>query len=177
MNRRVLWVGLALTVPLVAVLFANLGRDPRAIRSPLIGKAAPAFALPTADGAAAVELGELRGRVVVVNFWATWCVPCFEEHEVLARGAEQFADRAQFLGVVYQDEVARVERYLNRFGQSYPALLDEGGQTAIAYGVGGVPETYFISPEGVIVEKYEGPLTSRALGALVESAARHGDGS
>lgn len=177
MNRRVLWVGLALSVPLVAVLVANLGRDPRAIRSPLIGRAAPAFALPTADGAASVDLTELRGRVVVLNFWATWCIPCFEEHEVLARGAEQFADRAQFLGVVYQDEVEKVHRYLERFGQSYPSLLDEGGQTAIAYGVGGVPETYFISPDGVIVEKYEGALTSRALSALVESAARHGAGS
>jgi cytochrome c biogenesis protein CcmG/thiol:disulfide interchange protein DsbE len=109
---------------------------------------------------------------VVLNFWATWCVPCYQEHPVLAAGASRYPDVA-FVGVVYEDEEARVERYLREQGGSYPSLMDDGGKTAIAYGVYGVPETFFIAPDGTIVEKHTGPLTEGRLRTLV-ARARNG---
>jgi len=171
MNRTVVLAGAALALPLVGVLFANLGNDPHSVDSPLIGQPAPRFALPTVETGGIVRLDELRGRVVVVNFWATWCVPCFQEHQVLMEGARRWPDAA-FLGVIYQDEVARVKRFSAERGAAYPSLMDEQGRTAIAYGVYGVPETFFISPDGVIVDKFVGPLTPRELVARVERARR-----
>src|SRR5205807_716500 len=142
-NRRVLIAGLAIVLPLVAVLVMNLGRDPHSIRTPLIGRPAPPFSLTPVGGGAPIDLRSLRGRPVVVNFWATWCVPCFEEHAALAAAARTFSD-AQFLGIVYEDEESRTQAFLAQHGSAYPSLLDSDGKTAIDYGVFGVPETFFI---------------------------------
>jgi len=171
MNRTVVLAGTALALPLVGVLFANLGHDPHTVDSPLIGQRAPEFALPTVEEGEIVRLEALRGKVVVVNFWATWCVPCFQEHQVLMEGSRRLDDAA-FLGVIYQDEAARVKQFSAERGAAYPSLMDEEGKTAIAYGVYGVPETFFISPDGTIVDKYVGPLTPRELVARVERARR-----
>jgi cytochrome c biogenesis protein CcmG/thiol:disulfide interchange protein DsbE len=168
-NRRVLGVGLAVVVPLLAILFLNLGRDPRTVRSPLIGRAAPAFALVPAGGGEPVSLDSLRGRTVVVNFWATWCVPCFQEHAALTGAARALRD-VQFLGVVYEDEETRIRAFLRERGAAYPSLLDPGGKTAMAYGVFGVPETFFIDGKGRIVEKFSGPLDPGTIAALVARA-------
>lgn len=101
-NARVLLVGLAVVVPLVAVLLLNLGRNPHMIASPLVGRAAPDFALQTLDGQP-VTLASLRGRPVVLNFWASWCIPCLDEHPLLLQAARALGERVTFLGVVYQD--------------------------------------------------------------------------
>lgn len=170
MNRKVLIAGLALVVPLVVILRIGLGRDPHVVRSPLVGRTAPSFALRPVGGGPPVSLESLRGRAVALNFWATWCGPCSEEHEVLAGGARTWGDRVQFLGVVYEDQEDAVQEYLRRKGSAYPSLFDEGGKTAIAFGVYGVPETFFISPGGTIVEKFVGPLTPSALSATLGKA-------
>ncbi len=169
MNRRVLVAGLAVTLPLVALLVVSLGRDPHRMDAPLVGRPAPPFALRPAGGGQPVTLESLRGRPVLVNFWATWCVPCFQEHPVLTAGSRRYPDVA-FLGVVYEDEEPRVQRYLREQGGAYPSLMDDGGKTAIAYGVYGVPETYAIAPDGTIVDKHTGPLTDGRLRALVDKA-------
>jgi len=173
MNRKVLIAGLVLVAPLVAVLLIGLGRDPRVVRSPLVGREAPPFALRPVGGGAPVSLASLRGKPVVVNFWATWCVPCIEEHGVLGSGARSWEGRAHFLGVVYQDEENSIADFLRRQGSAYPTLVDEGGKTAIAFGVYGVPETFFISPDGVVVEKSMGPLDAAALSANLQKALGH----
>lgn len=157
MNRKVLGAGLALSLPLLVILFANLGRDPHAVASPLIGRTAPPFSLSPVDGGPPISLASLKGRPVVVNFWATWCIPCLEEHAALSTAAERLGSGAQFLGVVYEDEAPQVQRFLEQRGKAYPSLLDGDGKTAIAYGVYGVPETYFIDPQGTIVAKFVGP--------------------
>jgi cytochrome c biogenesis protein CcmG, thiol:disulfide interchange protein DsbE len=170
-NLKVLGVGAAVAAPLLAILVMNLGRDPHYVRSPLVGTMAPPFALSPVDGGGAgVRLDALRGRAVVLNFWATWCVPCLQEHEALADGARAFLD-VQFAGVVYEDDEARTRRFLAQRGaEAYPMLLDPGGKTAIAYGVFGVPETFFIDRSGRIVDKYVGPLDRETLAALVRKA-------
>ena|SRR5579872_1068929 len=170
MNRTVLIIGIAITLALVAVLFVGLGKDPQAIDSPLVGKPAPPFVLRAVGSGEDINLANLRGKPVVVNFWATWCVPCFEEHPVLLENARQIGPRVQFLGVVFNDSESKISTFLLRNGMAYPTLLDEQGKTAIAYGVGGVPETFFIDRNGIIVAKYVGPMDTDILQANVAKA-------
>jgi cytochrome c biogenesis protein CcmG, thiol:disulfide interchange protein DsbE len=170
MNRRVLLAGALVALPLVGLLFASLGRDPHKVDSPLIGKPAPPFDLAPIGGGARISLQSLRGRPVVLNFWATWCVPCFQEHPVLNLAASTMGKDVTFLGVIYEDDEAKVAAFLKERGASFPELKDDEGKTAIAYGVYGVPETFFISPTGEIVSKYVGPLDMDTLVALVQKA-------
>ncbi|HLA79654.1 MAG TPA: redoxin domain-containing protein [Vicinamibacteria bacterium] len=170
MNRKVLLVGLLLVVPLLGLLLANLGRDPRRVDSPMIGKPAPPFSLKPVAGGETVSLDALRGKTVVLNFWATWCAPCFEEHGELQRAARSLGPEVRFFGVVYEDEEERVRTFLKQQGSAYPSLLDDGGKIAIAYGVYGVPETYFISPQGVITSKYAQPLDEATIRRAVREA-------
>jgi cytochrome c biogenesis protein CcmG/thiol:disulfide interchange protein DsbE len=169
MNRTVLIVGIAITLALVAVLFVGLGKDPGEIQSPLVGKPAPPFALKAVGSGQTIDVAALRGKPVVINFWATWCVPCYQEHPVLVENARQIPD-VQFIGVVFNDTEDKINEFLSKRGSSYPTLLDQEGKTAIAYGVGGVPETYFLNRQGVIVAKFTGPMTTEILQSNVAKA-------
>lgn len=169
MNRRVLAVGLVLTLPLVGVLMAGLGRE-MTVRSPLVGRPAPAFSLRPVGGGNPIGTAELRGQPAVVNFWATWCVPCYQEHGVLTRAARTLEGRVRFVGVVYEDSEENVQRFSREQGTSYPSLVDTEGRTAIAYGIFGVPETYFLDANGTIVSKYIGPLDEQRLAAELAKA-------
>jgi cytochrome c biogenesis protein CcmG, thiol:disulfide interchange protein DsbE len=171
LNRKVLVAGAVVALPLLGLLFANLGRDPHKVDSPLIGRPAPPFTLVPIGGGPAVTLDTFRGKVVVLNFWATWCVPCYEEHPALQAAARTMGRDVEFAGVIYEDEDAKVRAFLKQQGSAYPHFMDEGSKTAIAYGVYGVPETYFISPDGVVTDKYVGPLNPTALAALVARAS------
>jgi cytochrome c biogenesis protein CcmG/thiol:disulfide interchange protein DsbE len=131
----------------------------------------PAPALKLADLAGKVhDLADYRGRVVVLNFWATWCVPCFQEHPLLVGAARSLGERARFVGVIYEDSEEQVRAFLARQGSAYPSLVDPGSRTAIAFGVFGVPETYFIDAEGKIAAKHIGPLDAASLEAKLRQA-------
>ena len=171
MNRTVLIIGIIIVAAIVIVLFAGLGKDPQHIDSPLIGKPAPPFALKAVNSAETIDLESLRGKPVIVNFWATWCVPCYEEHPTLVANARQL-DQVQFVGVVFNDTEDKIQSFLRERGSAYPTLLDQQGKTAIAYGVGGVPETYFINPAGTIVAKFEGPMSTEQLQENLAKALR-----
>jgi cytochrome c biogenesis protein CcmG/thiol:disulfide interchange protein DsbE len=162
-NRRVLAAGLLVVAPLIAVLLLNLGRDPHSIRSPLVGHTAPAFALTPVGGGPPITLESLKGRPLVLNFWATWCAPCIQEHPTLVDTASALRGDVQFLGVVYEDDEDRVRAFLQRRVAPYPSLLDPEAKTAIAYGVAGVPETYFIDAAGVIQAKAAYPLDANTM--------------
>lgn len=172
MNRRVMLIGAVVTVPVVAALAASFGRDPHEIRTPMIGRPAPAFALRDVTTSEELSLAALRGTPVVINFWATWCVPCLQEHAALVSTAASRGSDVQFIGVVYDDTPERVREFLQQHGRAYPSLLDEHGRTAIAYGVYGVPETFFVNRSGVIAAKHTGALTTTLLTRNLEAASQ-----
>ena len=163
MNRTVLAVGIVIAAALVVILFVGLGKDPSEIRSPLIGKPAPEFALREVGTGRVVDLSQYRGKPIILNFWATWCGPCWEEHPVLVANARMLQPDVQFLGVVFQDSEDKILGFLQQRGSSYPTVVDDKGKTAIAYGIGGVPETFFVDANGVIRAKYAGPMSSEIL--------------
>lgn len=171
LNRRVLVLGLLVVIPLLVVLLMNLGRNPHMVRSPLVGRAAPPFTLTPVGGGAPVSLESLRGRPVVLNFWATWCTPCIQEHPALSGVAAARPD-VTFLGVVYQDEEARIRDFQRRYGSTYPSLVDPDGKTSIAYGIAGVPETFFIDRTGTIVEKVSYALSAEEIQSQLARMAR-----
>ena len=173
MNRTVLSIGLFIAAAIIGILFVGLGKDPQAIASPLVGRPAPPFALREVGTGKTIELAQLRGRPVILNFWATWCGPCYEEHPTLVANARELQPNVQFLGVVFQDTEDKIQKFLNDRGNAYPTVVDDSGKTAIAYGVGGVPETFFVDKDGVIRAKFTGPLTTELLQAnLVKAMAR-----
>ena len=171
MNRTVLIIGLVIVAAIVIVLFAGLGKDPQHIDSPLIGRDAPRFTLKAVGTGEMIDIQSLRGKPVILNFWATWCGPCYEEHPTLVANARVLPN-VQFVGVVFNDDEDKIMRFLAERGTAYPTLLDANGKTAIAYGIGGVPETFFINPAGKIVAKFEGPLSTEALQANLAKALR-----
>lgn len=171
LNPRVLLVGLGVVLPLLFVLLTNLGRDPHAVRSPLVGRPAPPFTMTPVGGGTPVSLESLRGRPVVLNFWATWCAPCMQEHPALNRVAAARPE-VTFLGVVYQDEDARIVEFQRRYGSAYASLVDPEGKTAIAYGIAGVPETFFIDTKGTIVAKVSQALSVDEIQQNLARAAR-----
>jgi len=170
MNRVVLIAGIVIALALVGILAAGLGKDPQAIVSPLIGKPAPGFALKAVGTGETIDLSQFRGKPVVLNFWATWCRPCWDEHPVLTENAQLMGSRVQFVGVVFQDDEKKITDFLQQRGWAYPTLVDDRGKTAIAYGVGGVPETFFLDKNGKIVAKFDGPMSSDILQSNLRKA-------
>lgn len=174
MNKKVLFGGLLLVIPPLLLFAASFGKDTRTVRSPLIGREAPPFTLRTVQDDKPLTLAGLKGKPAVVNFWATWCEPCKVEHGVLTRAAGMYKDEVQFVGIVYDDEKPRIEAFLERYGSGYPALIDEGGKAAIAYGVTGIPETFFLDASGKVVSKYMGPIDADTLRQRVEEIRKGG---
>jgi cytochrome c biogenesis protein CcmG, thiol:disulfide interchange protein DsbE len=153
----------ALVVPLGLLFLSGFGRDPSQIPSPLIGHPAPAWTLATLDGGSLSTDG-LAGRAYVVNFWASWCGPCVDEHPVLASASTDHHDEVTIVGVLYQDTTADATAWLVEHGDAgYPNLVDDDGALAIDYGVTGPPESYFVDADGVVRAKQFGPLTAESM--------------
>lgn len=153
-----------LAIPLGWVLFTGLGRDPSEIPSPLVGKPMPAFSGPSLDGQT-LSSTTFAGAPIVVNFWASWCIPaCVDEHPVLMDLAARYGDEVQLVGILYDDTPQDALEFLVRYGDGgWPHLIDESGAVALAFGVLGPPETFFVDAEGVVRAKHYGPLTEAAL--------------
>ena len=148
---------------MLAFLAIGLQLKPREIPSPLIDKAAPRFSLPTlAVPEQTLSSQDLRGKVWVLNVWASWCVACREEHPLLVEMAKLNA--VPIFGLNYKDKRADALGWLARFGNPYTASLsDTEGLVGIDYGVYGVPETFVIDKAGVIRHKVIGPVTAEAI--------------
>jgi cytochrome c biogenesis protein CcmG, thiol:disulfide interchange protein DsbE len=144
-RHRARWIALAAGVfvaVLAVVLATQVGTDPRADtnRSHLVGKDAPTFDLPTLDGNQ-VRSDELAGKVVVVNFWNSWCIPCLQEHQALVDFYERHSDDPTFamVGIVRDDTESAVRRYVEDEGVPYTVAFDPGGRAALDFGTRGQP--------------------------------------
>jgi cytochrome c biogenesis protein CcmG, thiol:disulfide interchange protein DsbE len=154
---------------LLALFAWGLTRDPKLIPSPLIGKEAPPFTLELFEGGA-FRLEEQRGNVVVLNVWASWCYPaCWNEAPRLEAAWRQYRDQGvMVVGLNYQDREAEARAFIHRFGKTFPNGPDKGSKIAIAYGVYGVPETFFIDHAGWIYPKHIGEISGETLAAKIE---------
>jgi cytochrome c biogenesis protein CcmG/thiol:disulfide interchange protein DsbE len=179
-RRRHGWRTVAIVLaPLIlfALLLATgLGKDPRALPSELIGKPAPGFSLPRIDADGTIDSNDLAGQVVVVNFWASWCVPCRDEHPALEAAWGRYRERGVVvLGVSFEDTPEGAMDFRDELGGDWPLASDPGSKTAIAYGVFGVPETFVIAPDGTISAKTTGAVTYDWLTDEIERALRTGN--
>jgi cytochrome c biogenesis protein CcmG/thiol:disulfide interchange protein DsbE len=156
----------------LAVLGVALARGGPTASSPLVGATAPDFRLTSLDGTS-IALSEERGSPVVVSFWASWCEPCDREVPLLARAADDHAaDGLVVLGIVFADDADSARAFLRSHGARYPALLDPDTATAVAFGVYGIPETFFVDRDGRIAARRIGELTWPDLEADVASLLR-----
>ena len=154
---------LALFVGLVIFLAIGLRRDPHEVPSPLINKPAPAFQLPQLhEQAKTFSPQEMRGKVWLLNVWASWCISCREEHPVLLALAR--SGEVPLYGLNYKDQRKDAIAWLDELGNPYLlSAADLDGRVGIDYGVYGAPETYLIDRDGVIRFKHIGPLTPAVL--------------
>jgi cytochrome c biogenesis protein CcmG/thiol:disulfide interchange protein DsbE len=155
-----------LAVAFLAQLYS--GRDLSAIPSALIGEAAPTTKLPPLEGSnlPGLDSDRFRGRVTVVNVWASWCGPCREEHPVLIALSKD--KRFDLEGLNYKDAPKNALAFLGELGSPYSAVgVDTSGRTAIDWGVYGVPETYVVDRAGLIRYRHVGPLSEEAVNALL----------
>jgi len=174
MRRRLLTLVavIAPAVGLLALLGYGFTREARYIPTPFLAKPAPAFALTLFDGSA-LRLGDLRGKVVFLNFWASWCPPCRAEARTLEAAWQKYRDQGVvFVGVNIQDEEENARAFIQEFGITYPNGIDRGSRIAIDYGVWGLPETYFIDREGRITHKQIGALGWITIATKIEDALR-----
>lgn len=170
------WVAAGLAAAFLGLLGFGLTRDARELPSALIGREAPGFRAPTLSGDT-LSLEALRGDVVLLNFWASWCGPCRVEHPVLLRAERAWGDRVHVVGVVYQDSRAAARRFMEQLGGDWPSVVDPGSRIAIDYGVYGPPETFFVSPDGVVARKQIGPVTWPLVRSTVDSLLAAGAAS
>jgi len=169
MRKHLTWILPLAALPALWLLFQGMGVDKYTLPSPLEGNVAPTFQLQTMDGDS-IDLADLSGKAVVLNFWASWCIPCRQEHDVLkAAEATYDPEQALVLGIVYQDTEENARRFLAALGGDWTQLLDPTQRTAIDYGVYGVPETFFISPDGQIAHKQVGPVTWSIVQSMLDS--------
>jgi cytochrome c biogenesis protein CcmG, thiol:disulfide interchange protein DsbE len=175
-RARTIAIILAPLVLFALLLASGLGKDPRALPSELIGKAAPAFTLPRIDADGTISSQDLAGQVVVLNFWASWCLPCREEHDDLDAAWGRYRDRGVVvLGVLFEDTREGATDFRQELGGDWPIADDPGSKTAISYGVFGVPETFVIAADGTIAAKTTGAVTYEWLTDHIEAALRKGN--
>jgi cytochrome c biogenesis protein CcmG, thiol:disulfide interchange protein DsbE len=172
MKRWQYLLPLGIFVVLLGFLGVGLNLNPREVPSPLIGKPAPAFELTRLeDPARTVRRDELLGKVWVLNVWASWCLPCREEHPLFVElGSKGIVP---IYGLNYKDKREDAMRWLQRFGDPYAATLWDGdGRVGIDYGVYGVPETFVIDKQGVVRFKHVGPVTPEVIRNKIEPLVR-----
>lgn len=172
--RRGRWIALVggLTVLGFSVLLAaTVGVDPNNRGGQALGKPVPDFDLPTVDGTLVSSRG-LAGKAYIVNFWNSWCIPCRAEHPALDAFYRRHAGEVDFamLGIVRDDSESAVRKYVADTNMRWTIAFDPHGQASLGFGTFGQPETYAISPAGVVVGAKIGPSTIQALEAMLARA-------
>lgn len=172
--RTLRWVALGLAVVAVAFVVVLATRDSAqevAANSPLLGKIAPEVTGRELDGRT-VRLSQFRGRYVLMNFFATWCTPCLREHDDLMRfqGNHTATGDATVLGVIFDDDPDNVRRFFEQRGGDWPVITDDSGKVSLDFGVRGPPESFLISPEGIVLTRIIGGVDSGRLENLLAQA-------
>jgi cytochrome c biogenesis protein CcmG, thiol:disulfide interchange protein DsbE len=174
MSRISLFLPLAIFLALVGLLYAGFSLDdPHRLPSAMVGRAFPAFELPRLDDEQRMATeAEVKGRVALVNVWATWCPTCKAEHAELMRIHEKTG--LPIIGINYKDDPAAARRWLAQYGDPYEfSIVDRDGRLGIELGVYGAPETFVIDAQGVIVHKRVGDVNRRVweneIAPVVES--------
>ena len=164
-------VPLLLAVVLVVGVAGGAGLLTPALR---VGDRAPEFALADLNGEP-VRLADYVGRPVLVNFWASWCLPCREEFPILAEALEAHAGIGlAVIGIVYRDRSEAARAFGDQLGATWPLVMDPGERVARAYGVFGPPESWLVGPDGIVVSRHIGPFTAEELAEeLVLLATNH----
>ena len=171
---RLVAVGVLVVAAALVALLAT--RQPATVveaDTPLLGKPAPPLSGTTLAGRS-FDMSSLRGRWVFVNFFASWCPPCQQEEPGLVAFASQHrsAGDVVLVGVVFDDADSSARRFLAQSGAAWPAVTDPDGQIALDYGVRGPPETFLVSPDGVVTAHFDGPVTSAGLDSWLAEAQR-----
>ena len=176
-RRRVApWIAGAVGVVLLSLVVLLATRDPATMtvaRSPLVGRPAPELTGESVlDDDTTVRLSTLRGRFVLVNFVASWCVPCQREHDDLVRFSNAHAaiGDAVVLGVVWDDTTANIRRFFERRGGDWPVIDDANGKVALAFGVRGPPESFLVAPDGTVLTRIVGEIQDDKLEELLAKA-------
>jgi thiol-disulfide isomerase/thioredoxin len=147
---------------LLLAAFAFLACQPPSA-APVVGGAAPDFTLPTVEGRS-LSLSSLRGKPVIINFWATWCAPCRDEMPLIQQAAARYASSGlTVLAIDVQEGEALVQPFVEEFGLTFPVLLDKTGEVVSRYRVRGIPTTVFVDREGIIRSVYLGPMDEAIL--------------
>jgi cytochrome c biogenesis protein CcmG, thiol:disulfide interchange protein DsbE len=172
-KRIARYAAVALILGLAVVLTLAFRRDPHDIKTGTVGKPAPAFALPALADGPTISLAQYQGKIVVLNFWSSWCIPCKEENPALTEVWERYRGTdVVLLGIVFQDTKEAARDYTTRLGNTWPSAFDDAGQVALGYGVFGPPETYFIGADGVIAGRHIGPIDEQTLITGIETLRR-----
>jgi len=175
MSNRIVWAVIAagLAIMVTGIAFAgSLGSDPTLVESPLIGAPAPDIELANFDGPGTLGTTDLAGDIVVVNFWASWCTGCRIEHAALLAASERYAEfGVTFFGINTQDTPGAANGFLDELGRGddYVYVVDDKSLATFAYGVHGLPETFFIDRAGIVVGKVIGPVTFDLMASTIES--------
>jgi cytochrome c biogenesis protein CcmG, thiol:disulfide interchange protein DsbE len=155
------------------------GHPDRDIPSNLLGRSLPTFELPVYERYAAaygpfLAVEEYVGKPMIINFWASWCGPCYEEAPHLERVWQRYADDILIVGIQTQDREARAagRAFIDQFDLSFPNVIDNDSRVSISYGLFGVPETFFVAADGTVVHKHAGPVTEAMMVERIEALLR-----
>lgn len=173
-SRWMMWgavVAVAVVLVLGVVFISRFGVDHSIAASPLVGKQSPDPAMPALDGDGTVQISDYAGDIRVVNFWASWCLSCRQEHAGLLAASDEYADfGVTFIGIDVQDATGAGRAYLDErgWGDNYVHAEDPDSRAAFAFGMLGVPETFFIDRDGIVVGKVSGPISSSLLTTTID---------
>ncbi|MGK5095065.1 redoxin family protein [Deltaproteobacteria bacterium TL4] len=165
------WVVIGLIVGLVAMFAFGFTTDPKKVPSPLINKSAPDFEVTHLNGSASIQLSKLRGKPVVLNFWASWCVECRNEAHILEAFHQKYgiSGQIQMMGIAIQDTRQKASAFAKQFNKTYFLALEGPKAFSLDYGIYGVPETFFIDRQGIIRYKHLGGVTPKIMEEQIQA--------